>query len=355
MQQAVSILATGDEILNGQITNSNGQAIAQTLWRMGIDPGMQLVVDDNETNMQCAMRFLIDNHQVMLTIGGLGPTSDDRTRYALASILDLPLQEHTPSWQALVERLDALQIPVSESNRQQTLFPKGAEVLPNPHGTAPGCYIQHGEQHVFMLPGPPNECLPMFKSQVLPKLEAIGLVQKRYRQSWFILGALEAMLGQQIESLGLPDSVVVGYRFDFPYIELKLNATNQKDLDAAITKVLPLISEKIISENNQRASQILGQQLKAKTQTIACDNQAIQTYLRQYIASEQWATMEESTLKICKQKGEAEQTSEWQFAVESSTGTVQLRFTVPFRRLPERTVMFAAEIMASQVLHNNLF
>ena len=107
---------------------------------------------------------------MMITIGGLGPTSDDRTRFAIAKVIDQELAFSERAWQHIQDRFTGMHLQLSNSNKQQCLFPINAELLPNPHGTALGAKINNGEKTLYMLPGPPRECLPMFNDFVLPEL-----------------------------------------------------------------------------------------------------------------------------------------------------------------------------------------
>lgn len=101
----VAILATGDEICNGDIANSNSQEIAQRLFSHGIHVGTHMTVADNLTDLETAMQFLLRNHRALIMTGGLGPTSDDLTRQALSHVLQRQLIFDEPTWQTIVARL----------------------------------------------------------------------------------------------------------------------------------------------------------------------------------------------------------------------------------------------------------
>ena len=137
---SVALLATGDEIINGDILNSNAQEIAQKLVEHGIQVGMHLTVGDNSAEIRAAISFLLQHHRALIITGGLGPTTDDLTRYALAEVLNRELLFDEPTWQRIVDPLNKLGYTVPpENNRQQALFPEHAVIIPNVHGTAAGC------------------------------------------------------------------------------------------------------------------------------------------------------------------------------------------------------------------------
>lgn len=159
----IALLATGDEISNGDILNSNAQIIAQTLTKHGMRIGMHMTVVDNTPEIVQALTFLLQTHRAVIMTGGLGPTSDDLTRYALSEVVGQPLVFDEATWNAICDRFKLLGYAGEPpaGNHQQALFPKGATIITNPNGTAAGCAVQYREQFIFMLPGPPFECLPM--------------------------------------------------------------------------------------------------------------------------------------------------------------------------------------------------
>ncbi len=243
----VALLATGDEICNGDIINSNSHEIAQRLFSEGIQVSTHMSLPDNLAALENGMRFLLQNHSALITTGGLGPTSDDLTRQALSHVLHRPLVFDEATWETIVARIKRFGIhPPPESNRQQALFPQGATIIPNPNGTAAGCMIRqihadHHEQFIFMLPGPPAECLPLFETVVLPTLKNNSFQKIVCYKKWLLTGVSEAAIAEKLDKLAQPFDCVTGYRFYYPYLEFKLYSNNQADFDA----LLPLINEAI--------------------------------------------------------------------------------------------------------------
>ncbi len=218
----IALLATGDEITNGDILNTNGQIIAQSLFDAGFKLGMHLAVADDESQMCQAIRFLQKHHEVIITTGGLGPTSDDRTRFALAKACDKKLLFDDASWQAIVNRLKRFNLIPHEANKQQAYFPNDAKILPNPDGTANGCQFEHAGTLFFMLPGPPKECLPMFFQAVLPFLQTHHQTTKLVQKKWRLFGVSEGEIAAELDKLTEGFAVTTGYRWDYPYLEFKL-------------------------------------------------------------------------------------------------------------------------------------
>lgn len=173
----IELLTTGTELLLGTTQNTHGEWVGQRLFSLGLRLGRQMTVPDGPPVVD-ALREGVARADVLLVTGGLGPTSDDLTREALAEVLDLEMIED----EAAVRTIDAFFAsrgrPMAEANRKQAMAPVGADILANPNGTAPGLYVPprlSGEHQcgVFLLPGPPREMYPMFEAEVVPRLEAL--------------------------------------------------------------------------------------------------------------------------------------------------------------------------------------
>lgn len=251
------MLATGDEVVNGDILNTNAHYLAHKLRDQQIQPGLHVTVSDQQSEIEAAILFLLQSHRALIITGGLGPTSDDRTRFALSHALNLPLVFDEPSWQRIIERLQHIMKEIPETNRQQCLFPKDALIIPNANGTASACVVRYQEQLIVMLPGPPFECRPIFDQFVLPLLIEHGLQQPLYRKSWLLMGIGEGNLAKLLDPLFTEVNCAIGYRVDYPYIELKLQSQEQKILEEKIKEILPTITPYIVSERLQKASQQL--------------------------------------------------------------------------------------------------
>jgi len=166
------IIGVGTELLMGQTTNTNARDIARELSALGVGVYYQTVVGDNAERLETVFKQALDRTDLVILTGGLGPTEDDLTRETVARALNLPL-EKDESWERHLEAFfRKRQRPMSEINRRQAMVPKGAELLPNDRGTAPGIYLEAWGKVVVLLPGPPGELLPMFRSQVVPRLQA---------------------------------------------------------------------------------------------------------------------------------------------------------------------------------------
>ena len=137
-ESGVEILCVGTELLLGDILNGNARWIAEQLAGLGLPHYRQTVVGDNKERLISAVREASQRCRVLVTTGGLGPTPDDLTTEALAAAFETPLEERPELWLEIQQKLSAGGRPVAPSNRSQAFLPRGAEVLPNPKGSAPG-------------------------------------------------------------------------------------------------------------------------------------------------------------------------------------------------------------------------
>ncbi len=195
------IVAVGTELLLGQILNTNAQFLAQELASLGIEVYYQTVVGDNLKRLVQAFQQAWRRSQVVILTGGLGPTTDDLTREAVAEALQCPLSFREDVWQEICSYMQRSNHPIPENNRRQAMVPAGATVLPNPRGTAPGLIIEKEGRLAVLLPGPPREMQPMFSDHVRPRLvqrTGHGVILSR---SLRVVGIGESALEEKISDL----------------------------------------------------------------------------------------------------------------------------------------------------------
>lgn len=257
----IAILATGHEVVSGDILNTNTQKIAYDLSSNGLDIVTHVSCRDVLDEMCSALEFLATN-DVIITIGGLGPTCDDITRFAVAKYLKLELLDNPIAHKHLIEfqkKSTALNI---QNRKQETLFPQNALLLNNPFGTAMGAWIQMQYQTIILLPGPPRECLPMWEQQVLPKLLAkvsSGLTWMR----WLVFGIPEAALIDDLDALLKDIPHELGYRCSLPYVEIKVQADDIYRADIQLILDKYCMDKQLLK--NEKASDTLKSYLKDKS------------------------------------------------------------------------------------------
>jgi nicotinamide-nucleotide amidase len=212
------IINTGSELLLGLVTNTHLAYLAGELAPCGIDITRQVCVPDGPPIKE-TLDGALDQADLVFTTGGLGPTTDDLTRDAAAELLRLPLMLDEEILRGISERFARRGIAMAERVARQAMVPAGAEVLPNPHGTAPGLYfppsVLEGRRarHLFLLPGPPRELRPMMSDYVLPKLhEVLPATANRecriYRLTGIGESQVEERIGEKLEARG---DLEIGY------------------------------------------------------------------------------------------------------------------------------------------------
>ncbi|HBB53866.1 MAG TPA: hypothetical protein DCZ80_08195 [Legionellales bacterium] len=265
----ISIIATGHEVVAGEVLNSNTQKIAYDLSSQGLEITTHMacrdVLDEILFSLNC-----LSKHDVIITIGGLGPTCDDITRFAVAKFLQMELVEHEKAKKHLQQYLKHQSLIPIENRKQECLFPVDAHLLDNPNGTAMGAWIAKNKQMIVMLPGPPRECLPMWENFVLPELiKRIPASPPWLR--WLVFGIPEAGLISDLDKIlkGIPHEL--GYRCSMPYVEVKVK-TDEAHREMLISQLDQFFKDKQLLKN-QSASQALKAYLHEKPLSFSISDQ----------------------------------------------------------------------------------
>lgn len=269
----IGILATGDEIIHGDTLNTNGHDIAHALSSESMPLGMQLACSDKEHDIVDGLQFLDKHHDILIIIGGLGPTSDDRTRFALARFLNIPLIEHETAIAHIQARLTRAGLELNQGNRQQARFPAAATLLPNPHGTALGCSYSQDNKLLFLLPGPPTECLTMFTDHVLPLIRQHQPRSDKQLLKWRLFGASEGMIAEKLDNALNHLPCETGYRLERPYLEFKVICSS-KDVSTVQRIIEPILEPYIIATPQQRASESLQEAIEQIQQSVVIIDEA---------------------------------------------------------------------------------
>ncbi|NJR64205.1 MAG: competence/damage-inducible protein A [Leptolyngbyaceae cyanobacterium CRU_2_3] len=189
--QSAEIISVGTELLLGEILNSNAQFLAQQLAELGIPHYYQTVVGDNVLRLQKAIAIACDRSRLLIFTGGLGPTPDDLTTETLADFFGVPLVERSEVLQDIAEKLSRRGRLMSDSLRKQALLPQGAEILPNPTGSAPGIIWQpRSGLTLLTFPGVPSEMQAMWQQTAVPYIHnqgwSQGVIHSRTLRFWGI-------------------------------------------------------------------------------------------------------------------------------------------------------------------------
>lgn len=219
----VEMLSTGDEVLHGQIVDTNAAWLADFFFNQGLPLSRRNTVGDNLDDLVAILRERSQHADVLIVNGGLGPTSDDLSALAAATAKGEGLVLHE-AWLAGMERFFQERGRVmAPSNRKQAELPASAEFINNPVGTACGFAVQLNRCLMFLTPGVPSEFKVMVEHEILPRLrERFSLTEPPLCLRLTTFGRSESDLAQSLDSLSLPEGVTLGYRSSMPIIELKL-------------------------------------------------------------------------------------------------------------------------------------
>ena len=169
----VEIISVGTEILLGNIVNTNAAYLAEKCAGIGLACYYQEVVGDNEERLLSVLQTALTRADVLLLSGGLGPTQDDLTKEVAARVMGRPLYLHEESKAAIQSFFEKRGLEITDNNWKQAMVPEGCSVVANPNGTAPGIIMAQDGKHVILMPGPPNEMIPMFETSIMPYLSGL--------------------------------------------------------------------------------------------------------------------------------------------------------------------------------------
>lgn len=170
----VELISVGTEILLGNIVNTNAAWLSEKCAALGFSQYHQSVVGDNAARLEATLRLALENSDIVILTGGLGPTQDDLTKETAARVFDMPLIEDAHTRQRLEEFFqNSIYKEIPENNWKQAIVPKGARVVDNPNGMAPGLILEKNGKAAILLPGPPNEMMPMFEEGIVPYLKSL--------------------------------------------------------------------------------------------------------------------------------------------------------------------------------------
>jgi nicotinamide-nucleotide amidase len=238
------ILTIGDELLRGEIVDSNKSFLSDKLLGIEVETRFHASVNDDPADIRDAFLRAAERSSIVLVSGGLGPTRDDLTVEVLAETFGRKLVQHEPSLHQIEAFFARLGREMAPSNAKQALVPEGAEVLPNPVGTAPGCMLDVGRTVFFCMPGVPRELYKMMDEQVLPRIAA------RRRATSFARAALlrtfgigESNLDERLRDLELPLGVELGFRTNFPdnYVRPVARAASEAEAQAKLERACAAI------------------------------------------------------------------------------------------------------------------
>ncbi|MFO7706624.1 MAG: CinA family nicotinamide mononucleotide deamidase-related protein [Desulfobacterales bacterium] len=272
------ILATGEEIRTGALVDSNSAHIARALEAAGVEVVRLSAVGDDRTRLKAVLAEIGARADVAVVTGGLGPTVDDLSAQAAAEAAGTELAQDAAALAAIEAFYRQRSRPVNPSVRKQALLPRGAEMLANPVGTAPGFSLRIGACRFFFLPGVPFEMKRMLAEHVLPGIDRMRGAAREHRpvRTFSCFGLTESLTGERVDGLeGRFPGVRLGLRAKFPEVQVKLYTSDPSEaaavarLDAAAAWVRGRLGGVVFSEAGEPMEAVVGSLLRERGARLA--------------------------------------------------------------------------------------
>ncbi|MHC2992758.1 damage-inducible protein CinA [Pontibacter sp. HJ8] len=287
------IITVGDEILFGQIVDTNSAWMGTELTRIGIRVKQITSISDNADHIVAALDAAKTRADIILITGGLGPTKDDLTKNVLSDYFHTELKLHEPSLADVAALFKARGYELTELNRQQAFLPASCTPVRNVLGTAPGMWFEEEDKVFVSMPGVPFEMKRMMEDIVLPQLKAYFKTPEIIHKVVQTVGIPESMLADKLEDweLSLPPHIRLAYLPHLGGVRLRLTGTGEnkaqleQELEQEVTKLTDLIPKAIFAYGEVPLEEALGQQLKERKLTIATAESCTGGYLAHKITS----------------------------------------------------------------------
>ena len=272
----VSIITIGDEILIGQIIDTNSAWMAQQLNAIGASIKAIHSVSDTTEGIVKALQIAIAETDVILLTGGLGPTKDDITKKTLATFLGADLAFHEPTWQRIEKMFRRRNIPIRPAHKEQCFMPSNATILTNQKGTAPGMWMEHQGTIIVSMPGVPYEMKYLMEFEVLPKLVTTFPGQPIAHRTILTVGEGESSIAHRLEKVidDFPKEIKIAYLPGLGQVRVRLTATGATKerldtiLDEQVQIIEQLLPNIIFGYEKDTLAAAVGRLLKERNLTV---------------------------------------------------------------------------------------
>jgi nicotinamide-nucleotide amidase len=269
------IVAVGSEMLTPTHLDTNSLFITERLNELGIDLQGKAVAGDDRDALKAIVADAMRRSDLLILTGGLGPTDDDLTRDVVADLIGEPLEYHADIFERIEQRFTSRGLRTPAINRRQAMVPRGAAVLPNKNGTAPGLWIEHDRKLILLLPGPPRELKPMLEAAIQERLLGHVGASRLFRRVLRVTGQSESSVEEKMQPLyarwlASPTKITTTILASLGQIELHLTAVatsvdeGQRALDEAMTEVRAALGHDLFSTNGESMQEIVGALCRAR-------------------------------------------------------------------------------------------
>jgi nicotinamide-nucleotide amidase len=273
-----TIITIGDELLIGQVIDTNSAFIAQSLSKMGISVATRIAVGDNKADIINALDTASQKTKIIILTGGLGPTADDITKPLLNEYFGGKMIIHQPSLDHITHIFETIhKRPMIDRNKKQAEVPDVCEVLFNEKGTAPGMLFKKQGVYYFSLPGVPHEMKWLIEHQVIPVIQKAFSSHFIAHRTLLTAGIGESFLAEQIAHFenALPASIKLAYLPNIGMVRLRLTGSgkDEKALDKELTTqfeaLKKAVNEYLVTDADETMEMVVGNLLKQKKQTVS--------------------------------------------------------------------------------------
>ena len=240
------ILSVGTELLLGHVTNTDARDLSELLSKIGVNVRYHTVVGDNPQRLAECVRIARQRADVIITTGGLGPTCDDLTKQILAESFGLKLVENAEERRGLYDSIHP-ERGFTGNNFSQALLPEGCTVFHNDWGTAPGCAFEKDGKIVVMMPGPPNECLPMFRRYAIPYLKKLSeeqIVSHSVRIFGIGESGVDDMFADEMNAMTNPTMAPYAKECDC-LLQITAKAGSEAEAESMMAPVIARVKERL--------------------------------------------------------------------------------------------------------------
>ncbi len=271
------ILPIGDEVLIGQIVDSNSAWIAQQLNQQGLSVRHAMSVGDAREEIMDSLRFALSQADIVLITGGLGPTKDDITKKTIADFFGVGMTFHQNTWERIVDFFKKRNREPGEAHYNQCFMPDNALILTNTMGSAPGMWFEYEGKIIVSMPGVPSEMKYLMEAEVLPRLKTIFKGEPIEHRTIMTAGAGETDLAVLVKDFeqNLPDYLKLAYLPAYGLVRLRLTGRHadeaflNKTIDEKADEMEKLVSRFAYARDGESLEENLGKILKAKGKTIS--------------------------------------------------------------------------------------
>ncbi len=271
MNPNVELVTTGSELLSGRTLNRHAQTLGEHLQSLGLKLVRDTTVPDDIPIIRDTVGAALQRVDMVVVSGGLGPTSDDITREALAELLGRKIVMDIPSRDELRKKLQRMGRQVSEAADRQAKIVEGAAALSNAVGAAPGQRIELGEKVMFVLPGPPREFLAVLDDHVMPWLrQRFGALKRAAEKTFSVCGLGESDIVRRFEEAGFPPAgVAAAYSAAPGRVDIKIAAADAALVEKTAGDVRRILKPNIFTEERLPMEEVVGRLLAAGRATLA--------------------------------------------------------------------------------------